>query len=437
MEEMKQQDNLEQSDRFLFPQINLEDVKSILEITIKKDDVNKLVTFLAATSIYVGDNQLNIWFNSPSSTGKSYIATEIAKYFPDEDVIEIGYASPTSFYHDHGDYDDTIKGYRIDLSKKLLIFLDQPHSDLTKKMRPILSHDKKEIISKITDKSEKKGLRAKNLKIIGFPTVFFCTADFNLDEQEATRFIILSPDTDPIKIENSIKNKIHKESDSPNYELRINTNLRIQNLKERIKRVKEANIQDVRLDESKVTELFFKRIGENLKPRHSRDIGWICNLIKAITAINFWYRKSENGVYIASERDIKDAFTLWDSLYASQELNIAPYLLRFFQDLILVPYEKSNSVFSQKGLTVQDILNNHNQIYKRNLSKEHLTREILPMLEAANLIRKEQSLLDKRVIEVFPIRSTLEKYMVLDSVVQENEPKFDLDTAVDELLKPL
>jgi hypothetical protein len=37
-----------------------------------------------------------------SSTGKSYIPLELSGLFPSEDVIKLGYASPTSFFHDWG-----------------------------------------------------------------------------------------------------------------------------------------------------------------------------------------------------------------------------------------------------------------------------------------------------------------------------------------------
>ena len=48
---------------------------------------------------------------------------------------------------------------------------------------------------KITDKSQKHGLRTKNVTIRGYPSVIFCSAGLKIDEQEATRFLLLSPET--------------------------------------------------------------------------------------------------------------------------------------------------------------------------------------------------------------------------------------------------
>jgi len=36
---------------------------------------------------------------------------------------------------------------QVDLSKKILIFLDMPHDQLLRRLRPILSHDKKSLIT--------------------------------------------------------------------------------------------------------------------------------------------------------------------------------------------------------------------------------------------------------------------------------------------------
>jgi hypothetical protein len=53
---------------------------------------------------------------------------------------------------------------------------------------PLLSHDKKEIAIKITDKTQKNGTKTKNILLRGYPSVIFCTAGLRIDEQEATRF---------------------------------------------------------------------------------------------------------------------------------------------------------------------------------------------------------------------------------------------------------
>jgi hypothetical protein len=80
-----------------FPELSVEDLTDTLSLTIKRDNANKSITFLCMLSAYTEDAQFNISNNAPSCAGKSYTPNEIALYFPPEDVIQIGYCSPTSF----------------------------------------------------------------------------------------------------------------------------------------------------------------------------------------------------------------------------------------------------------------------------------------------------------------------------------------------------
>ncbi|MCX7661474.1 MAG: hypothetical protein N2Z79_02175, partial [Candidatus Omnitrophica bacterium] len=180
--------------REIFPYLSKEKLLEVLGLTIKQDDTNKLITFLCCLSAYTENNQFNLSFNAPSSTGKSYIPIEVSSLFPKEDVIKVGYCSPTAFFHDKGQFIKELEGYYVDLERKILIFLDQPHTLLLEHLRPLLSHDEKEIRIKITDKSQKYGLKTKNAVIKGYPSVIFCSAGLKIDEQEATRFLLLSPE---------------------------------------------------------------------------------------------------------------------------------------------------------------------------------------------------------------------------------------------------
>lgn len=128
--------------------VTIKDLTSILSSTVKHDDANKAITFLGMLLNYTEEDQINIGFLAESSTGKSYIPLELSQYFPEEDVMQIGYASPTSFFHDYAKPVKTGSGkqvFMVDLQKKILVFVDQPHDMLLQRLRPILSHDKKEI----------------------------------------------------------------------------------------------------------------------------------------------------------------------------------------------------------------------------------------------------------------------------------------------------
>ncbi len=390
-----------------FNPITTETLIAVLGQTIKRDDINKLIAFLAMLSVYTEDSQLNISFNAPSSSGKSFIPLEIAQLFPKEDVIQVGYCSPTAFFHQVGTFDKEKQGYIVDLSQKILIFLDQPHTLLLQHLRPMLSHDKKEILLKITDKSQKAGLRTKNIYLIGYPTVIFCTAGLMLDEQEATRFLLLSPEITQEKIREAIYEKIRKESAVSTYNDLVETDpLRLE-LKERIQAIKQLRITEIRIGSKRIDELFFQR-AKILKPRHQRDIGRILNLVKIFALLNVWNRKYIDGAVYTDDSDVEEAFKLWDVIAESQELNLPPYVYNLYNDVIATAYAEKNREQQsgvKRGLTRQDILRKHYEVYGRYLPDWQLRQQIIAMLETAGLLFQEQDPIDKRNKLIYPTTS--------------------------------
>ena len=127
---------------------SIERLAKVLGSTIRHDDANKVITVLTMLLTYTTEDQINLGFLADSSTCKSYIPIEIATgYFPKEDVLLTGYASNQSYFHDT--QSETTKlpngktAFRIDLQKKILVWLDQPHTKLLERLRPLLSHDRK------------------------------------------------------------------------------------------------------------------------------------------------------------------------------------------------------------------------------------------------------------------------------------------------------
>jgi len=392
-----------------FKPLSSQDVIEILGLTIKRDQENKLITFLCELSAYTESSQFNISFNAPSSTGKSYIPTEIARLFPQEDVIEIGYCSPTAFFHDVGRYVEG-KGYLVDLSRKILIFLDQPHTQLLERLRPLLSHDKKEISLKITDKTQKFGLKTKNVLLRGYPAVIFCTAGLKIDEQEATRFLLLSPETNQEKIREAIYEKLKKETDTAAYQKSLDSDPERNLLKHRIQAIKQANITEIKIGApEKIKEGFFKK-NKLLKPRHQRDIGRLVSLIKSFALLNLWFRDRDGSTIVANEADIEAAFKIWDCICESQELNLPPYIYQLYREVILPAWNEKNrdraegfeEITGELGLARQNIIQKHYEVYGRFIPDWQLRQQIIPMLETAGLITQERDPNDRRKMLIYP-----------------------------------
>ncbi len=381
----------------------------VLGLTIKKDETNKLITFLGELSAYTEESQLNISNISPSSTGKSYIPVEIASLFPKKDVVMVGYVSPTAFFHDQGKYIAEKNEYVVDLSRKIMIFLDQPHTLLLQHLRPFLSHDQKELLIKITDKNQRGGHRTKNILLKGFPSVVFCTASLKLDEQEATRFILLSPETNQEKIRQGVAIKIRKEADLQAYNGWLENDQRRQLLKQRIEAIKQEEIRDVKLGYPEMIEEMFLKERSILKPKHQRDIGRVIAIIKCFAVLNLWWRGREGSTIIANEDDVQEAFKVWARISESQELNIPPYLYNMYYEVILPAWREKNPTWSggeiadTTPLLRKDVLKKHLDVYGRILNDWFLRQQVLPILENSGLISQEPDPNDKRRILVYPI----------------------------------
>lgn len=380
-------------------EISSDDILKVLGQTIKKDDFNKLLVFLCQLLAYSESSQINLSFNAPSSSGKSYLALEIADLFPKEDVLKLGYASPTSFFHTTSEYSKEKNGYVVDLERKIVVFLDMPHSLLLQHLRPLLSHDEKEILVKITDKSAKGGIRTKDIYIKGYPAVLFCSANFNLDEQELTRFILLSPETNQEKIREAIFERVKKEADKEGYFKLLNENPERQALKERIIAVRDSLIREIHLgNPDKLLQMFYER-NKVLKPRHSRDIQRIASLAKAFALLNLWTREKTSEAIVTNERDLENAFKIWDEISVAQDLGVSPYILNLYREVIVPIYEEKGKA----GLARQEIMKKHFEVYGRHIPDWQLRQEIIPMMKTSGLVSEEQDPLDKRKLLIYPL----------------------------------
>jgi hypothetical protein len=370
--------------------LSLEKLKEILGLTIKHDDINKVITFLAMLNAYTEDEQFNVSFRAESSTGKSYIPLEIASLFPEEDIKDLAYGSPSCFFHDTAKFDKDKNVFISDLERKILIFIDMPHDLLLQRLRPLLSHDKKILKYKITDKSTKGRLKAKNIIIKGFCSVIFCTGSLSVDEQEATRMILLSPEISQEKLREAIYLKVLKNCNKEAFKKFVESNKERQLLKLRIEAIKRENIKEVVVEDPETIYEMFLENKKFLKPRYTRDIERLISIIKGFAILNLWYRKREGNKIYANEEDIDHAFELYESLYESQELNLSPFVFMIYKE-ILIP-------LSNEGISIhhEDIAKKFLEKFGRTLDIKKLQREILPALETAGLILRENDPDDRR-----------------------------------------
>jgi hypothetical protein len=395
----------------LIRELTYEEVAAILSTSIKKDKAAKVISFCGMLLTQTNEDQLNVGYQAESSSGKSWIPLELSAYFPENEVQLIASASPTAFFHDGGSWDKERKVLLVDLEHRILIFIDQPHFQLQEKLRPLLSHDRKELIYKITDKSQKHGLRTKNVILRGYPSAFFCTTNMDPDEQEKTRMILLSPETDQSKLYESLELTALRKGNYEAYSKRITQDPKRTWLKNRIYLIRQWGIREVILpaDGRTVFEKFVKE-HPYLQPRHQRDFPRIFNLIKGHALLNCFNRqKNEKAdTILATDADIEAGFKLYKEIEKPNELGLSPYIHAIYED-VMVPLLRKLTTDSEgeaiNGLSREDIMKRHYEVRHKPISPDML-KSVLLQLESVGLIKQEADPNNRRKILVYPTVSS-------------------------------
>src|SRR5581483_3153463 len=239
------------------------------------------------------------------------------------------------FFYSEGKVDKKRGVKIVSLERKILIFYEQPNPELQKRLRPVLSHDDRELKFSNTNKDKKGANRAEQTIIRGFPATVFCSAGLQLDEQEATRAILLSPETTEAKLREGVHLQFMRNANGVQFESDIETLPDRIALKNRIVAIRDQNVDDIIIAEPDKIETRFYETFTKLKPRHMRDSGHLMKLIKAVALLNVWHRRQPDGTIVASEADIDRAFQLWSTVIESQDLNVPPMVMGFYKDFIL------------------------------------------------------------------------------------------------------
>jgi hypothetical protein len=376
--------------------ITLDELNEILSTTVKHDNPAKAISFLGMLVAQTEEDQYNVAFQAESSTGKSYIPLELANYFPKEDQLIYASASPTSFYHETGQWDKERRVITVNLESKILIFMDQPHWSLMERLRPLLSHDRKVLVYKITDKTGRGGLRTKTVEIVGYPTVVFCTAKSTLEDQERTRLWFLSPETSQEKLSESLHLLTKKYSNPDAYREWLETQPMRKWLKIRIESIRRRRIRKVVITDDGLLLERFTKGRTRLAPRVQRDYPRFIALVKAIALLNCFNRASAGqDTIIAAKSDIDTAFQLYESVALPNELGLAPQTYEIYEKVLAPLFQVQN------GVSKKDILKQYVIVYGRTLPLRRLKEEILPALESAGLVQQEQGPDDRREMWVY------------------------------------
>jgi hypothetical protein len=388
-----------------FPKMNLDELAEVLSLTIKHDYLCKTITFLGMLSAYTYDSQLNISFNAPSSSGKTYITSEVAKLFPPEDKIEISGASPTALFYQQGEVDKESGCRILNLENKILIFYELPDQKVQERLRAIASHDSRVQTHFYTNKTKNGTNKTDKIQIIGFPAMLFCSASLRINEQEQTREFLLSPEQSQEKIAAAIELQNRRGTDEHGYYEWLSSSLTRTALISRIQAISEEKVKYIKLPDTNEFKERFLGGFKQLKERHTRDFTHVQQLAKAIALLNIWYRKQPDGSYLASVQDVEAAMSLWEQFAESQVMGVPPTVLQLYKDFMLPLYEdiKKTQTKGLIGFSHETLSTYHLRKTGTLLNEDTLRKQIIPQLHASGLIdHRQPEFGDRRSKWIYP-----------------------------------
>ncbi len=387
-----------------FKELTVNDIADILDLTIKKNRINKVITFLAMLLAYTEDSQLNVMFNAQSSSGKTYITTEVSNYFPQQDVKVYGRTSKTAFYYNESLMKTDEKGRPfIDLERRILVFAEQPDMQLLENLRSFLSHDMKMTPYIITNKSKNGRNTARESYLRGFSTVLFCSANLRIDEQEQTRCLLLSPESTEETVRAGVDLSISRNSDKKAYIEQLNSNENRRQLMDRILYIKSLNVDQIDIDDSDYLRKRFYEKRRSVPPRTQREIGHFISLVKGLALVNAPFR-TKNGKIIASNKDIDEAMKLWAGISESMFYGVPPQALDYYKKYILPAYTKANEGRAKKkGVTYDQIAAEYFKQTGSYPNLDMVRKMIIPALQCATLISYDKDEDDRRQMLVTPL----------------------------------
>jgi len=211
-------------------------IEKFLNSRIKDDPILVKQLLRVCFSAYT-NNPINLGVLAPTSEGKTYATVQVTNLFPIKDVIAVARLSPTALIHQNGvlvDENGEEVGERldqlffeilqarkdknkelsqeleskerelkkntknlVDLSNKILLFLDNPNPNTYEMLKPLLSHDKYELLYKTT--TSDGALKVKETIIRGWPATIICSAKNEAKNEVwpeiSSRFFMTSPNS--------------------------------------------------------------------------------------------------------------------------------------------------------------------------------------------------------------------------------------------------
>jgi hypothetical protein len=376
-----------------------------------RDEAVKKMILLTGLSAYSRD-PINLFLKGPSSIGKSFNVSNALRFFG-RDVWWLGALSPTALVHEYGILMDpetaeeipddwkekrleelleenelnkdeldakekrlaaklkrqVQKEYReiarrsyyvVDLSHKILVFLEAPHPLTYQMLRPILSHDQENITFKFTDKVGRGTLRTKTVVLSGWPATIFCTSDPKYIEDLATRGFTVTPEMSQEKYREA--NVLYGTRKA--FPWQPDTDLPA--FCRYIGELKNFLI----LQGITVLTPFGSELGNaypHTTARDMRDLPHFMALIDMFAIFHAFQRPilqidGEKKVILATMQDFLEAYELLKEFGETTRSGLPAHILKVFHEVML-PLSKEQP----EGFRYEELVRKHNEIFPENI----------------------------------------------------------------------
>jgi hypothetical protein len=490
-----------------FTDIKEEPIAFCLNVILKEareeDSLVKqiLCTMLSAYTY----NPCNLAINSPSGEGKTYILHKVGEKFPKEDTMFLAGMTDKALFHrqgvlviknENGEYESidgkiaeidleiqdkenelentkdknlkqglrsVIEGLKnekrdllkdakklIDLSHKILVFLDTPRPELFNALMPLLSHDKFEVEYEFVDTHN--GIKTKTNVLRGWPAVIFAQAidysHYQRYPEIQRRFIITNPKMCAEKYKQAV-DLIGDKFGLPDfaYQEKVVSDEQKEKVREIIKGIKQKILDvcsGIEPGKNNVIIPFNEILTKLLLPKDkafdmttaNRFFGFLSllPLISIDKRPRLVLRKKGDPVIqtipFALFEDLQEAMFLME--YAN---GVRPYVLEWYYDVFLDAFNskttadsKENSrgetiIESRIALTTEQLVEKTKDVYKQSYTTKKILETYVHPLINQGYIDKTNSELDKRANIYYPVIITTKNRKFFETGQSNNYPE--------------
>ncbi len=489
-------------------------IEYILDTVLKEARKEEKLTkqlFITMCSAY-SNNPINLLINAPSGVGKNYVINKVAELFPENDILSLARMTDKALFHRPGtlviknevtgEYEsiekkikdtdeqiedkeneisqtnnpdtkqalrstiielkqekkDLVKDARklIDLSNKIIVFLDTPSEQLLSGLLPLLSHDKYEVEYEFVDTHN--GIKTKNNILRGWPAVIIAQAlDYSHSPrfpEYSRRFITTNPTISTEKFNeavNLISNKfsvpdlIYQHTVVSDHDKDIAREI-IKGLKEQIQDI----CRDVKPGKNNVIIPFNESIVGLLPKEKPEDMTRANRLYTYLSFLPIVYfhnrpritvvKKGDTKIQtipIATFEDLKNTVSLME--YSD---GVRPYMLEWYYDIFLKTFEdkgdKIDSKVNSKGeelkedrvaVTSQNLIKKHKEKHSETLTSHKLLQSYIYPLINHGYIDSIESIIDRRAKIYYPLIET-KKYINLFYLEEKNNLSQEIDKII-------